>query len=115
MGMEGHRVELGVEDEVKTFFQPELPFAKASLEEHKRLTGHEPLETEDGWICSNLAYDYRQCMASWPPPTPQELRFEEMILDVLRTGRYKKDGLEIDYQQKAFPVVSDPNRVNKPN
>lgn len=115
MGMEGHRVELGVVDEINTFFQPELPLAEVSLEEHKRLTGHEPLSTEHGWICVEAAYDHKQCMATWPPLTPQQQKFEEMILDVLQTGRHEKDGLEIDYQQKAFPVLPDPNRINKPN
>lgn len=80
--------------------QPELPLAEASLAEHRRVTGHNPLETMQpkGWICSAIDEDGKQCMSSWPPPTPAEQRLEEMQLAILNTGRYEKGGLVIEFE-----------------
>lgn len=105
MGMQGHNVTLGVQDEINTFFQPELPIAEAALDEHKRLTGHSPVEVENGWVCTEMAYDHEHCMASWPPPTPFERKMESGILGVLRDGKARIEGInytfDIDFGRPA--------------
>lgn len=95
--------------------QPELPLGDASLADHKDKTGHDPVITREGWICTERTGDKR-CMASWPPAGTFEVKFEGAILDVLATGRadiplLKDYTLEIDFGQQSFPVLPDAKKL----
>jgi len=84
--------------------QPELPLAEASLAEHQRLTGHEPLayRSQTGateWVCLENGPD-GECFASWPPATKHELRYEKAMLNLLRTGTFQVGSMTVEYVTK---------------